>query len=402
MGKKPVKIKRYRRSFTGPGSHMSTIRRVAFWAVVVLVLFGLGWLIAKPGLDAASRLWYSYKNQPSSSSQPSSSEVSSESGQAAISDDSTPDSQPVEQNEEWQDWVFVSLTSVSTPQAAEQTAQQLAQQNVKAAVITLKDETGAVYYDSQLQLAQTAKSASAIDAAAVAKAFTDAGVTPIAGIWAFKDSTAPYSDRSLAVKYQGTDYNWLDNSQELGGKPWLNPNSEGAQDYIAGLVEEVTQLGFSKTLVFGLQFPEGYSLDACSYGTMNGSKAQVLTQFGQRLELIEGAEVWFAFGQATLDGSATAPYGDVSPATFGFENVLVQTQITASSAQQAASSASSAANETDTAGTAGQLLEQLAQQLTENGAKKLGYYLTGASQIEQDEISQQARAAGFTVSLTQQ
>ena len=66
---KPVKIKRYRRSFSGAGDRNNLLRRIAFWCAVLAVVFALGWLIAKPGLDRASSIWYGYKNRDDSSSQ---------------------------------------------------------------------------------------------------------------------------------------------------------------------------------------------------------------------------------------------------------------------------------------------------------------------------------------------
>lgn len=377
--KKPAKIKRYRRSFTGAGSHMNTIRTVLIWAVVIVVLFGLGWLIAKPGLDLASRLWYNHKNNPASSS--------SETVESA-----PPTSQPVESEQTQQpltaggNWAIVSLTAVSTPEQAAETAKALAAQQVQYAVITLKDETGALYYASASALGKNAISASAIDAAAVAKAFVDAGVTPVAGIWAFKDASAPYADRTTAVKYQDTDYNWLDNSQELGGKPWLNPNNAAAQQYIEDVIAEVTALGYQKTLVFGLQFPTGYSLDSCGYGAMTQSKEALLASLGKRYEGIAGAEVWFCFEQSAIDGTNLTAYG-ASPASFGLANVFVRASAAIGTEVDSAASVPPVAQDT--------VLSALQQAVTDGGSKQTGYWLSGSTGEELSAANKAASAAGF-------
>ena len=141
-------------------------------------------------------------------------------------------------------WAQVSISSVDTAEKATAFAEQLAQQGVRYAVLTLKDDRGYVYYNSQVSLASSAISSTVVDAASIAKAFQDAGVTPVAGICAFKDTLAPYADRSAAVKYGNQDITWLDSSAELGGKPWLNPNAASAQQYIADLIAEVRDLGF--------------------------------------------------------------------------------------------------------------------------------------------------------------
>lgn len=394
MRKKPVKIKRYRRSFTGPSSNQARTRRIALWVVAGLVLFGIGWLIAKPGIDFATGMWYSHKYADSSSSLPQDESgslpaVGQESSSAPEQTPAPPEEEPAVQS-----WAAVSLSGVATPEKAAQTAQKLAQQGVHAAVITLKDETGAVYYDSALPLAQASRSAQAIDAAAVAKAFSDAGVCPVAGIWAFRDSSAPYADRTLAVKYGDTDYNWLDNSQELGGKPWLNPNAAGAQDYIAGLVEEAASLGFEQTVVYGLQFPAGYSLEYCGYGAMSDSKSALLARFGRRLEAIPGTQVWFCFDQSVLAGEGLAPYGDANPAEFGLTGVMVRANSTVRLGDDGNYI-------TVPADTGVETLAALAARLTDGGTEKLAYALSGVTEAEKIAADQNARAAGFTVTVGQ-
>lgn len=39
---KPVKIKRYRRSFSGSGDRNNLLRRILLWVLILAVIFGLG------------------------------------------------------------------------------------------------------------------------------------------------------------------------------------------------------------------------------------------------------------------------------------------------------------------------------------------------------------------------
>lgn len=215
--------------------------------------------MAKPGLDFASSLWYSYKNRD-----PGSSAVSQPGAGGASSSqpaEAQPTPTPTPQTTAGGGWASVALSAADTPEKAAALAQQLKAQGVENAVLTLKDDRGYLYYPSQVPLAETAVASTTVDAAAIAQAFRDAGLTPVAGLCAFKDSIAPYADRSMAVKYGSEgDITWLDSSAELGGKPWLNPNSAAAQQYIADLIAEVRDLGFEKVLLQNFQFPEGYSL----------------------------------------------------------------------------------------------------------------------------------------------
>lgn len=366
---KPYKIKRYRRSFSGAGDRNNLLRTVGKWLLAAAVLFGVGWLIAKPGLDFASRLWYARKNaaQPASSasvSPPASAPVSS---QTASSEPQT-GAQTAPQTT-GTGWAAVALSQADTPEKAAALAAQLKAQGVQYAVLTLKDERGYLYYASAVPMAKNSIASTTIDAAAVAKAFHDAGVTPVAALSAFRDTLAPYTDRSTAVKY-GTegDIVWLDSSAELGGKPWLNPNAAGAQQYIADLLTEVKNLGFDTVLLRNLQFPQGYSLDVASYGAMTGTQDQLLASLGKRYEATAGLSVWFEFPQAAVAGTDLTGYG-ASPAGFGLGKVIVQVPGVAAADSETASAA--APDEAT--------LSALLTALKTGGTGTVGLHLTGVT-----------------------
>lgn len=390
MKKKQMKVKRYKRSFSGSADRQNLLRKVLLWVAAALVLFGLGWLLAKPGLDLASSLWYQHKNggtPPASSSAVSEAQSGSVTAPSEITE---PQATPAPAGKGT--WKLVALSSVATPEQAEQVAKQLAESGVTSAVLTLKDETGNLYYHSAVESAKSAISPSAIDAAEVAKAFRAQGVTPVAAIWAFRDATMPYLDRTTAVKYQGTDYNWLDNAKDLGGKPWMNPNSAAAQSYLSALVKEISAMGYQKILVSGLQFPEGYSLDACDFGTLSDSKEKLLAKVGTDLQTAAGeAEVWFEFPQAAISGEAVASYG-ASPTGFGLANVLVRSNnvTTVNEGGETVNTLPDTAKET---------LEGLKAALEKGGTKQVGFYLAGISGSELDTANETAKAAGYAVQL---
>ena len=386
---KPVKIKRYRRSFSGSGDRQNLLRRIAFWCAVLAVVFGLGWLIAKPGLDLASSLWYGYKNQLTSSS--SSGASSTPAADSSQSGDEGAAGEPEEETPQQtgaSSWTTVPLSSVDTTEKATQLAAQLAQQGITHAVLTLKDDRGYVYYNSAVPLAQSALSSATVDAASIAGIFRQAGITPVAGLCAFKDSIAPYADRSAAVKY-GNEANvtWLDTSAELGGKPWLNPNSAVAQQYIADLIAEVRDLGFETVLVQNLQFPEGYGLELAGYGEMTVSKQELLAQVGQRYQSIEGVEVWFEFPSAAILGQSVESYG-ASPASFGLQRVVARLDST-TTVNEAGESVTVAPAADEAA------LNALATPLREGGVQQLGLRINGMSAEALTAAQATARQAGF-------
>lgn len=381
---KPVKIKRYRRSFSGSGDRNNLLRRILLWVLILAAIFGVGWLIAKPGLDLASSLWYSYKNRGESSSVSVPGDSSSVS-QSTSEPTATPTPEATDNLSG--NWAQVSISSVDTAEKATAFAEQLAQQGVRYAVLTLKDDRGYVYYNSQVSLASSAISSTVVDAASIAKAFQDAGVTPVAGICAFKDTLAPYADRSAAVKYGNQDITWLDSSAELGGKPWLNPNAASAQQYIADLIAEVRDLGFETVLIQNLQFPEGNGLDLAGYGEMTLSHQELLAQLGRRYEAIEGVEVWFEFPAAAISGQLVESYG-ASPASFGLQHVIVRMDSTSTTNE--AGEAVTTAPATDAAA-----LTALIDPLTSGGSSAVALRAFGLSSDQLTAASQTAQQAGF-------
>ena len=381
---KPVKIKRYRRSFSGSGDRNNLLRRILLWVLILAAIFGVGWLIAKPGLDLASSLWYSYKNRGESSSVSVPADSSSVS-QSTSEPTATPTPEATDNLSG--NWAQVSISSVDTAEKATAFAEQLAQQGVRYAVLTLKDDRGYVYYNSQVSLASSAISSTVVDAASIAKAFQDAGVTPVAGICAFKDTLAPYADRSAAVKYGNQDITWLDSSAELGGKPWLNPNAASAQQYIADLIAEVRDLGFKTVLIQNLQFPEGNGLDLAGYGEMTLSRQELLAQLGRRYEAIEGVEVWFEFPAAAISGQSVESYG-ASPASFGLQHVIVRMDSTSTTNE--AGEAVTTAPATDAAA-----LTALIDPLTSGGSSAVALRAFGLSSDQLTAASQTAQQAGY-------
>lgn len=381
---KPVKIKRYRRSFSGSGDRNNLLRRILLWVLILAAIFGVGWLIAKPGLDLASSLWYSYKNRGESSSVSVPADSSSVS-QSTSEPTATPTPEATDNLSG--NWAQVSISSVDTAEKATAFAEQLAQQGVRYAVLTLKDDRGYVYYNSQVSLASSAISSTVVDAASIAKAFQEAGVTPVAGICAFKDTLAPYADRSAAVKYGNQDITWLDSSAELGGKPWLNPNAASAQQYIADLIAEVRDLGFETVLIQNLQFPEGNGLDLAGYGEMTLSRQELLAQLGRRYEAIEGVEVWFEFPAAAISGQSVESYG-ASPASFGLQHVIVRMDSTSTTNE--AGEAVTTAPATDAA-----TLTALIDPLTSGGSSAVALRAFGLSSDQLTAASQTAQQAGY-------
>jgi hypothetical protein len=178
---------------------------------------------------------------------------------------------------------------------------------VNAVVLELKDPKGRVNYQSANQTVGLAGAQvpGAFDLGAVCNLLHQKGCLVLGRIHAFEDSTATAVLEEGKVRYAGTEYAWLDNSAGEGGKAWLNPYAQQAQDYIAQLAEEALLLGVDGIVLDGLQFPTGFSLNLADYGRTNDvARPDVLNLFAQRIEQLveanEGVGCWIYMEAAEL------------------------------------------------------------------------------------------------------
>lgn len=161
----------------------------------------------------------------------------------------------------------------------------LPQDEYDTIIVDLKDDNGTLYYKSQLEQAVAAEAIAprSLDASAIAARIRGAGFRPAARINSFNDHIMSAYDRDCAVLYMNTDWTWLDNSPDLGGKPWLNPYSEKAQKYITDVSLELVSGGFDLIILDSLHFPTGVGLEKAGFG-----EAEVGTPRIEQLKLFAG------------------------------------------------------------------------------------------------------------------
>lgn len=324
MRNKGRKIKRYKGSFD---TRSFRRRRIIRWVVILLVLFAASYFLAPPILDAGTRLWYSVVrgrdvDGPDSQSMPQSD------SQPAVEVTPSPSPSPAPEETEEGDWRQVALSSLTSPEQAAQTAAQLAGEGVKYAVVTLKDSSGTVAYSSQVAAAAAGISPNPIDAAAAARAFSEAGITPVACIWGYQDPIAARADRTMAISYGAEEgVLWLDNAADAGGNPWLNPYSTAANQYLEDLALEAVDMGYEQVVFCGFNFPLVNSLSSASFGETGGKgQAQILSENIQQLEKAldaKDAGCWFAYSSAAILGEDLRPAG-VAVSGLGMERLMVQ------------------------------------------------------------------------------
>jgi hypothetical protein len=166
------------------------------------------------------------------------------------------------------------------------------------AVFVLKTADGNVLYPSALE--QTKKGdilkksyTAAKESIAAAKS---AGLRVIVRVSCFRDSTAPSVLPDAAVRYsQDSKMLWLDDYPDKGGKPWLNPFSDDAREYLLAIIREAAAMKPDAVYLTGVQFPSGAQSLAAFPGENNTSAP---TRNAQLLRFIKDAKT--AVGKLTL------------------------------------------------------------------------------------------------------
>ena len=335
------KVKRYHRSFYSRGMKIKKALGILLLAVVVL---GVAWLAAPYVLDWATHTWYTVvrdrdlsdssqaaASAPEAESAPASSESSASStgassgaasSQAAAS--SEPEPLPGTAVREGS-WAAVSLSALSDEAAIRAEARSLAEQGVTYALIPFKDTSGYIYYASAVPAASRSVAATVVDPALIASVFKEEGLVPVAGVAAFQDPVASYTDRSMAIQYAGEGgYLWLDAANAAaGGKAWLNPYADTANAFIGDLIEELYGCGFEQVCLSAVQFPPIVS-SRQSFGETGGRSrdAQLAADIAAWDARFAGrVTLWYEYPLASCTG--VSPELGALPAQLGVRNLVI-------------------------------------------------------------------------------
>lgn len=328
--RKRQRVKHYRRSFY---SRQQRVKKIVVTAVLVVAVLALAWLAAPHVLDWATHTWYTVvrdRDLPSSSQAAPSEAASSSVPEAEPTPSPTPEPTPSATPQPGTviregSWASVSLSALGSEEAARAAARALREQGAAYALITLKDTSGYIYYDSAVPAASASIAAATVDPAMLAAAFRAEGITPVAWLAAFRDPVAPYTDRSIGIHYSGGDYMWLDAASiAAGGKPWLNPYSAGAVQFVGDLIAELQGMGFEQVVLGGVQFPAAVSSkqDFGSTGgvSRSGQLAADIAAWHERFG--DAVTLWYEYPlESCQDVSSTT---GALPPELGLENLMIQ------------------------------------------------------------------------------
>ncbi len=156
---------------------------------------------------------------------------------------------------------------------------EIKKKNCNSVVIDFKTDEGRLCYSSMNENA--IMGACAIhDNDTVRRAidlFTQKDIAVVARIFCFSDNRVATANSSVAVKYMDTEVNWLDGSDDMGGKAWLNPYSKSVRNYIATVAKEISNLGVGVFILEDLQYPGGENTASATYpGEKNSSSRNAM------------------------------------------------------------------------------------------------------------------------------
>lgn len=160
----------------------------------------------------------------------------------------------------------------------------LAGTGINAVMLDIKNAQGQLLFASQNADAQKwgAIVPGAPDLGQLAQKLEERSLSLIVREWTFRDELAARGNRANAIHYAGGgEMLWLDDTVRAGGKPWLNPYSRGAQDYIAAIALEAVEAGAKLVVLESVQFPDGSNVGNTNFGTSENSigRSQVLSAF---------------------------------------------------------------------------------------------------------------------------
>ncbi len=254
---KKSKVNIYNKRKNKIGQTMTLVVTIALACILAVVGYGIGKPIMK---------YFADKNNSSDNSggssqsipQENSSEISNSSDNSGASSDI---SEPVKDNKT-PGMYLLPIDAVQSAETLKSALTQAKNLGYSQVAVTLKDDTGALLYQSGIDRIKnkTEINTGALTAQQIYSAIAESGMTAAVRISTLKDRLAPYHFASYTLE---DGIIWLDNTAQAGGKPWLNPFESAAADYIGELVGELSAAGFRKIICADVIFPPfaGYDKD---------------------------------------------------------------------------------------------------------------------------------------------
>ncbi len=267
-----------RDTYNWSGQKKIIMKRRLIWSVVLIGVAAIGWFSFDPTFNFVSK----FIPGATQSEEQNTSSIISSSSDVIISSTSAPKVEESANTKFTGKSVFIEHNVMLDENLLISTLNTLKQHGAKQVVFDIKNVDGRVMYNSTLDVVinNLTLNETTYDLKKCVDIIKSNGLIPVGRIFAFKDRTAPASMYDAAVKYMNSEINWIDNSKDLGGKTWLNPNSARARDYVIQIIDDVSNY-LDIILLDGVQFPTGISLEKATYGAQGEviNKTDVIKDF---------------------------------------------------------------------------------------------------------------------------
>ncbi|MBC5786718.1 putative glycoside hydrolase [Clostridium facile] len=303
---KPVKVKRYDKIYRGKGPSGGGFWKIFRWIIAFLLIVAIAFFIFSQFLG-------NQKNSTQTNS--SSMDISSVDASSEISSEETSSSEPESESQ------ATTRVSVELPEnllrdsaGLQSFLTQSKTQGYDSVIIPFKTEKGQVLYQTQVVAATQwgAVTQNPVNAQEIYTTVKNAGLTPIAQLSAFQDSTAANGSRDNAITYQGQPKTtWLQGNEKIR---WLNPYKDSARAYIKDLAAELHTMGYEYVMLTNVQFPTAKDTryDLFDNGV---SKQDILKQFIREVNAT-GVKVILSYSWDAATGAGEMAYGG-DPSTYG-------------------------------------------------------------------------------------
>jgi len=160
---------------------------------------------------------------------------------------------------------YLDPDSMSDADSLDTALDELAASGCNAVIFPVKTEGGVFHYKTELDFVATVIDGndpiqSELSAGDIVKAAESRGLRPVALMSVLYDNNRYGDYRDGSYRSEDGD-TWLDTSPDKGGKPWLSPFDETAQEYLCDIVTELGEAGFEEVICDDFIFPEFRSSD---------------------------------------------------------------------------------------------------------------------------------------------
>ena len=147
-------------------------------------------------------------------------------------------------------------------------AARLAGQGYHAMLLPLKQTGGMLQYASSNEKAQTcgASNQNKLTLREIQNAAKRYDISCMALMSTLEDRMYPSYFSDGSYMFQDGSTRWLDDKPDEGGKPWLDPFTDGARKYLADLAAEIADSGMSGVICTDTVFPHFFNSDTDHLG----------------------------------------------------------------------------------------------------------------------------------------